>query len=489
ILEKLAINIFEAGKRRTSSFGHKKTVPPSDFYLGRSPKPYDPREEEGVFLSPEERNCHSYILGSSGSGKTTFLEKCIRHDIMQKKGFCFLDAHGDATQRILAFMASLWQKKQGKQKEEMVRSLILVEPFNNERITGYNPLETASGIATYPCAIEMLDVFKRRWPDFGPRMEELFRVCLVTLADNGLTLLELPLLLTDRKVRESLAANLTNPDIKAYWLDRYDKLSQGQEVQYREPVLNKVTAFIADDNVRHMIGQAKSTFDFRKAMDTGKWIVINLCMGRLQNSVLLGGLLLAKIRLASLSRADILLDQRRDFFLYLDEFENFINAREGVDLEVLLAQSKKYRLHLTMAHQTLSQIDNSLLNAVLGNIGALFCFRLSYADAVSLSPVLNPSDKKTLCNNLIKLKTGEAYSRVKGKPCRLIKVPFPRLDYVAPQVVEDFKDSSLSFSTRSLAEVKKEIEERHRKLKAQGNTANGGYRFHKENFWEGQNGW
>ena len=486
-LERLAIKIFEAGQKKLFSSNRQKMVPPSSLYIGRSPKPYNPHEEESVFLSQSEREGHWYIVGGTGTGKTTFIENRIRHDILQNRGCCLLDAHGDLSEKLIKFLASLWQYKEGKQKEGMAKRLILVEPFH-DRITGFNPLEASLGDSVYPCALEMMGVFKKRWPDFGPRMDELFRTCLVTLGENKLTLLEMPLLLTNKEARGVLVENLTNQEIKAYWLDRYNKLSQGSEVQYREPVLNKITEFLTDENIRYMIGQ-KSTLDFRRAMDEGKWIILNISKGRLKsNALLLGGLFLMKLQLAALSRANISSYQRRPFYTYLDEFQNFINARESGDVETLLSESRKYNLHLAaMAHQNLAQLDNSLLNAILGNANALLCFRLGYKDALTLAPELSPADKKVLSDNLIKLKIGEAYLKIKGKPARLVKIPFPAVPNVHPKVVEEFKKCSLSFSTRPLLEVKKEIEERHRRLVAK--KAAGSHSLNRKNPLEGQNEW
>ncbi|MFA5143760.1 MAG: type IV secretory system conjugative DNA transfer family protein [Candidatus Omnitrophota bacterium] len=486
-LERLAIKVFEAGQKKLASSDCQKIVPPSSLYIGRSPKPYSPREEENVFLSQSEGEGHSYILGGTGTGKTTFIENRIRHDILQNKGWCLLDAHGDLSEKLIRFLATLWQYKEGKQKEEMARRLLLVEPFH-DRITGFNPLEASLGDSVYPCALEMMGVFKKRWPDFGPRMDELFRTCLVTLGENKLTLLEMPLLLTNKEARCALVGNLTNQEIKAYWLDRYNKLSQGSEVQYREPVLNKVTEFLTDENIRFILGQARSTLDFRRAMDEGKWIILNISKGRLKsNALLLGGLFLMKLQLAVLSRANISSYQRRPFYTYLDEFQNFINARESGDVETLLSESRKYNLYLTMAHQNLAQLDSSLLNAIFGNITALLCFRLGYKDALTLAPELSPADKKVLGDNLIKLRVGEAYLKIKGKPARLVKIPFPVTPNVHPKVVEEFKKYSLSFSTRPLLEVKKEIEERHRKLQTKKTASSCSP--NRNNPMEGQNGW
>ncbi len=484
-LENLAIKIFEAGQRKFFSSARQKIVSSPDLYIGKSPRPYNPQEEEPVFLPPCNRG---YILGGSGSGKTNLIENCIKNCIVQNRGMIVLDAHGDLSEKLVIFIASLWQKKTEKQKEEIARRLVLVEPFC-DKATGFNPLEAASEKAIYSSALGLMSVFERRW-DLGARSWELFRNSLVTLSANGLTLLELPLLLTNRELRDSLVKNVTNQEIKSYWLDRY-KLSPANEIQWISPILNKATTFLADENVRYMLGQTKTTLDFREAMDEGKWVILNLSKGQLANSMILGGLCLAKLQLAALSRANVSpYHQRPHFFAYIDEFQNFVNAKDGADIETLLSESRKYNLHMAaMAHQNLAQLDGSLLNSILANVNVLFCFRLSYKDALVLAPELDPLDKNVICNNLIKLKTGEAYFKLKGNQPRLVRIPLSSTPYVHPKVVAEFKKQCLSFSTRPLDEVKNEIEERHRKLKTKNNAANNNYRSNKENPSEGQNEW
>ena len=488
-LENLLIRIIEAGQKTFQSSRRNEAIPPTSFYLGKSPKLYNSLEREDIFLSSAERTGHFYFIGGSGCGKTTLIERCIQDNILQDKGWGLADAHGDVSWKLIKYLASIWQRKQGRQKDEIAKRLILVEPFNHYGIVGFNPLEISSGTTVYSCVLEMMNVFKSRWHDFGPRMEELFRTCLVTLAENKLTLLEMPILLTSKEARSSMVKNLTNQEIKSYWEDRYNKLSQANEVQYREPVLNKITEFLTDENIRYMLGQTRSTLDFRRAMDDGRWVVLNIAKGKLKgNALLLGGLFLAKLQLAALSRADIDIHRRRPFYVYLDEFQNFIHAREGGDVEVLLCESKKYAVHMAaMAHQNLAQLDNSLLNAILGNVNGLFCFRLGYRDAMALAPELSPADKKMLSESLIKLRTGEAYMKIKGKPVRLVKIQLPASPYVHTKVVKEFKKASLSFSSRPLADVKKEIEERHRRLLAKKTTAINP--LHTKNPLEGQNGW
>ena len=486
--ERMAVKILEAGQKKFSSAGRRKNIP-TGMYLGRSSKPYWSPEEEDVFFSPEQRSGHYFIIGGTGTGKTTFIENCLRHDILQNKGWCLVDAHGDIAGKIVQFLAALWQKKDAKQKEEMARRLILVEPFNSDRVVGFNPLEVSRD-GVYATALEMTSVFEKRWPDFGPRMKELLRVCLLTLTENKMTLLELPVILTNREARDFMVSNLVNEEVKAYWISRYNTLSQGLENQYREPVLNKVTEFLTDENLRCLFGQAKSSIDLRRAMDQGKWVVLNISKGKLRsNATLLGGLFLAKLQLDGLSRSDIPAYQRRPFNIYVDESQNFLNAREGGDIETLLSESRKYSLGLTLANQNLGQLDNSLLNAILGNVNVLLCFRQSYKDALVLAPELDPADKKIISENLIKLKTGEAYFKLKGTPARMVKTPLPKFYYVHPKVVEEFKQLSWSFCARSSGEIKKEIAERHRRLGVNNTVTGGNYIARKANPMEGQNEW
>ena len=206
-LEMLTIEIIEAGQKLISSYNRKKEISPKGFYLGNSPKLYNGLEQESLFLSREERMANNYCCGGTGSGKTTLIESYIQDDILQNRGFCLADAHGDVAEKLIRYLASLWWKKEGKQKEKFVKHLIIAEPFNHDRVVGFNPLEVTSGSSVYSCTLEMMNVFKARWPDFGPRMEELFRTCLVTLAENKLTLLEMPILLTSKMRKSGNFAN------------------------------------------------------------------------------------------------------------------------------------------------------------------------------------------------------------------------------------------------------------------------------------------
>lgn len=488
LLEKAIIDLFEASQKVLAEAKSKRRPSPMGFHLGKTSQLYNNRQEEAFYISPENRQTSSYLIGGSGYGKTSLLESYLQDDTLHDTGWAIADCHGDVSEQLIKFFASIWQKKAGRERDEFAKRIIIVEPFNPERIIGFNPLEVQQGNSVYSCVLEMMNVFKARWPDFGPRMEELFRATLLTLSENNLTLLEIPILLTNREAREALVKNISNEEVRSYWLDRYNKLSQAMEVQYREPVLNKVTEFLTEDSIRCMLGQTQSTLDFRKAMDQGRFVILNIAKGKLKsNSSLLGGLFLAKLQLAALSRVDMPFKQRRQFHLVLDEFQNFLNSKEGADVEVLLSECRKYRVHLTLAHQNLGQLNADLLNSILGNINALFFFRLGYRDALALAPELNPADKKLFSDNLIKLKTGEAYVKLKGKPVRLVKIRLPDSPYVHPQVVDEFKKHVLSFCTRPLKEVKREIDERHRRFQVKEAADDPPIKL--KNPLEGQNEW
>ena len=489
-LEKLLIKIFDYLKDRLSS----KPIPSdSDLYLGEAQKLYYRDKNEKLFLSPEIRAKHLYLIGGTGMGKTSFIEHCLRQDILQGQGFCLLEPHGDLCQNIIRFLASLWAKQDRKGKAEIARRTIIVEPFNPEAIVSFNPLEVSENTLIYPCILELTQVFKDKWKDmWGPRMAELLRATLVVLSKNQLTLVEGPRLLTDTRFRNSLIENLENREVRDYFTYRYNRLREWDKVKYREPVLNKLTEFLTDKNVRYTIGRTKSSFNFRRCMDEGKWIILNFSKGRLKiNSLLLGGLFLAKLQTAGLSRTDIPFEQRHPFYIYLDEFQNFIAQDEAGDIETLLSESRKYRLILILAHQNIAQLNQKLLGAILGNVNALLSFRLSRKDALTIAPEIEPSEKDKLIGELVNLKVGQAEIKIKGEPARLAQLPYPLAPQIDSKTIKDFKDYSAFFHASSSQEIENEIQERHQRLEIapDNNVRNNRRNTGRDIRQEGQNEW
>lgn len=445
-------------------FSKKERPSPDSVYIGRTQSLYDRDKTEKIYLSSSEKESHFYIIGSTGAGKTTFLEHLIRQHILSSEGFALFDVHGDLSEQIIKFLAYIFKNKNEIEKRIIAKRLILIEPFNLEKILSFNPLEVQKGESIYSTVLELVEVFRNRWEEFwGPRTNELLRNALEILAENKLTLLELPSLLTNHRFRNSLVKTVQNEEARN-WVYRYNKLTEPQKTIYRDPSLNKIGEFLGDISTHHLIGQEKSSFNLREAIDKKKWVILNLSKGKLKsNSSLLASLFLGKFQLAALSRTNIPYSQRKPFYIFADEFQT-LATKEVSSMETILSESRKYRVYLRISHQNLFQIERKLLEAILGNTKAILTFRVNHNDAFILSQELNPEAKGFLAKKLTELEVGEAYLKIRGRPHRLVKLPLPEEVGVSQKAINELRDLSLSFYTRPLKEVEKEIYERHKRL-------------------------
>lgn len=460
-LEKLLIKLFESV--RDFLFFKQEKPSLNSIYIGRSQSLFDRDKTEEIHISPSQKESHLYVIGATGAGKTTFLENLIRQHIILSEGFSLFDVHGDLTEQVIKFMAYVFKGKSESERKIMARKLILIEPFNPEKIVSFNPLEVQKNESVYSTVLELVEVFRNRWAEFwGPRTNELMRNALVVLAENNLTLAEAPHLLINHRFRNSLAANVQNEEAKN-WVWRYNKLTEPQKTIYRDPSLNKIGEFLGDISIRYLIGQEKSSFDFRDAIDKRKWIIVNLSKGKMKsNSFLLASLFLCKLQLAALSRANVPYQQRKPFYIFADEFQS-LATQEVSSMETILSESRKYKLFLRMSHQNLFQIERKLLEAILGNTKAILVFRVNHSDAFVLSQELNPSAKEFLTKKLTELGVGEAYFKTRGEPYRLVKLPLPEKVEVDFGTIEELRDLSFSYYTRPFEEIEKEIRERREK--------------------------
>lgn len=437
----------------------KVNNPANGLLLGTASDPYDSRIRQNVFLASQDRLKHVYILGATGSGKTKLIEYLIRQDILAGRGFCLLDAHGDICNNILQFVGHLAKCQDSFSfLETLSQKLIIIEPFAEQSAVGFNPLE-ARRYSSFSQAAEMMGIFKKIWHDayWGPRMEEILRNVFITLAENGLTMLEAARLLTDSFFREKMIEKLPYQEVKDYWLNRYHALSDKMQAVYREPILNRLSIFIGDPCIRMMIGQARSTIDFRKIMDEGKWLIINLSKGQLrENSHLLGALLIAKLKLAAMTRAELPEKARLPFYAFIDEFQNFISE----DFETILSEARKYGLGLTMAHQNLDQMDLKLKASILGNVSTQVIFRLSHHDAMQISHEMDKKAQTLLEKNLIDFKVGQAYLKLRGEKPRLMRTHYVAEFDVDPEVIQLIKDISFANFARPRRIIEQEISNR-----------------------------
>lgn len=328
-------------------------------------------------VSQEARDAHFFVVGATRTGKTGFLETIIRQDIDNGFGFGIIDPHGDLTEHVKGY---LWLSKS---PEFLRESVVLIDPTDKINTITFNPLERVNGETSARTASELTEAFKKIWRDaWGARMEDLLKNTLVALIENNLTLADLPLFLHDADVRRK-ALEHTNHDTCQEYFARFNSLRKTTQDEWMESTLNKVSALIFDPDIRQMLSAPKSSFNIREIMDEGKILLIKLDKGQIKETTanLLGSLLLAKIQSAAFARTDTLEDDRRKFYLYIDEFQNF--ATES--FETVLAEAAKYKLLLILANQNLAQLIPSLRAAILSNCGLQAYFRISRNDADMLA--------------------------------------------------------------------------------------------------------
>ena len=325
-------------------------------------------------VKQSHRDAHFYIVGATRSGKTKFLESLIEQDIKNGLGFGVIDPHGDLTEDVKGY---LWLCS-GRSQEFVQEKVVLIDPTDENRTVAFNPLEKTRGESSARVASELTEAFKKIWKDsWGARMEHLLKNTLIALVENNLTLAELHPFLTDSLVRRKVLEKVNHAGCREYF-ERFNSLRVNTQDEWMESTLNKVDAFLFDDNLRQMLSSPKSSFNLREVMDEGKILLVKLDKGRLKgNADLLGSLLLAKIQAAAFSRTDLPESKRQRFYLYIDEFQNF--ATES--FSTMLAEAGKYKLALILAHQNLAQLPPPLRATILSNCGLQAYFRISRDDA------------------------------------------------------------------------------------------------------------
>jgi hypothetical protein len=349
----------------------RKSVPISGLNLGS-----EVHESQAtripVRLPHLKRAEHVVVLGRTGSGKSSLLRAMAAQDVRERRGFLVFDHHGDATPSLLRFIAAEEQKT----RTDLSSRLIVIEPGDEEYSVGLNVLEPDGEHSRFRQIAECAAILKQRWQldSLGARTEELLRNTLYVLADNDLTLLEVAPLLTSAPFRSCLLRRVQNSDVRSFFESRYSTAKPGMQAAMSGPVLNKLSAFTADQHFRHLLGQARSTFSLSHALDHGFWIVLNLDKGRLgPESGTVASLFLAKVKNALFSR------KRRDLFtLFCDEIQNLVSRESGLD--VLFSEARKFGVGVASANQYLDQYPPRVRSAAF-SVGTHIFFRLSSVDA------------------------------------------------------------------------------------------------------------
>ncbi len=339
-------------------------------------------------IKQRDRFSHIYIIGRTGTGKTTLLENFIYQDIKNSQGLAFLDPHGDSVAKIYASLPL-----------EVKKKVIYFDVTDNESGIGYNPIKPISP-EKQPLAVSgILEVFRKLWDDsWGARLEHILRNCLFTLYEQPkATLADILLLLSDKKFRNTALANVSNDQVVDFWRNEYDGYSSKFRAMAVAPIQNKVGAFLANPVIKRILTDPEENLSLRKIMDEGKVLLVNLSKGKIgaDASHLLGSLLLTSLGLAAYTRADIPEEERVAFTIMADEFQNFTNLA----VMNMASELRKYRVGMILANQYLHQIDKDVREAILGNMGTFICFRIGANDAVFLEKEFYPAfDRYGLMN-------------------------------------------------------------------------------------------
>ena len=356
------------------------------------------REPSRIFgMSKNDRRAHMYVVGRTGTGKSSLFETLAFQDIRNGHGLALLDPHGDLAERLLKSVSS-----------HLRSDLTYFDVPDIEQPVTFNPLASIPLLKRPLVGANLLEVFKKIWTDsWGVRMEHLLRYSLLTLLDQPCaTLGDLLPLLDDEDYRTEAIRHVTNEQVRRFWLQEYNNYPLRYRADAAAPIQNKVGAFLADPLLNRILTSKEPGLDLRKIMDEGKILLVNLAKGKIGEgpASLLGSLLVAQFGAAGLSRADTPENHRRDFYLYLDEFQTFTTQ----SLAGMLSELRKYRVNLILANQYLSQIDRVVLDGILGNVGTIISFRVGPVDAEFLAkefaPVFKASDLMNLPNYHIYLK-------------------------------------------------------------------------------------
>ena len=342
-------------------------------------------------IKTDDRRRHMYVIGKTGSGKTTLLAHMAINDILAGNGLGVIDPHGEFVEDLLNYIP-----------ENRIDDVIYFNPADINNPIAFNPLEHVDLDKRHLVASGIMGVFKKIWPDvWSARMEYILSNSLLALLEYpGSTLLGIIRLLNDKDYRKEVVLHLADPVVKGFWINEFSKYTQKFEVEATAAILNKVGQFVSNPLIRNIIGQVKSTIDMRDIMDNKKIFLVNLAKGRVgeDNSALLGAMLITKLQLAAMSRVDIHEADRKDFFLYVDEFQNF--ATES--FAAILSEARKYRLDLILAHQYIEQLEEEVQAAIFGNIGTMITFRIGATDAEVLEKEFLPDFSSSDLINLAK---------------------------------------------------------------------------------------
>jgi hypothetical protein len=350
----------------------------------------------------DDRRRHVYVIGKTGMGKTTLIENMVIQDIQNGHGVAFVDPHGDSVEKVLNFIPA-----------NRINDVVYFNPADIDYPIAFNPLESVDPKFKHLVASGLMGVFTKIWAGvWSARMEYILNNTILALLDSpGNTLLGIARMLVNKTYRKRIVDNVKDPVVRSFWVDEFANYNDKFRNEAIAPIQNKVGQFLSSAIIRNIVGQTKSSIDLRDIMDNKKIFLINLSKGRIgeDNSALLGAMIITKLQLAAMSRVDIAEEDRQDFYLYVDEFQNFATN----SFANILSEARKYRLNLIMAHQYIGQLvtdrNTVVRDAIFGNVGTMICFRVGADDAEFLEKEFEPT---YMMNDLVNLAKYNIYLKL-----------------------------------------------------------------------------
>lgn len=389
------------------------------------------KNKDTIFgIKTEDRRKHVYIIGKTGVGKSTLIANMAIDDIRKDRGVGIVDPHGDLSEAILDYIP-----------KRRLNDVVYLEPFDTERPFSLNVLEIKNKQQKDLVASGIVSIFYKLYKDsWGPRLEYILRNVILTLLEApGATLVDILALLANAEYRKKVVAQLQDPVLRDFWEKEYAKMPDRLKAEAISPIQNKVGQFVTSKMIRNIIGKTKSSIDLENIMNDGKILILNLSQGKLgeDNTALLGAMLITQLQLAAMNRSFIKEHERKDFFLYVDEFQNFATH----SFIKILSEARKYRLSLTLANQYIEQLDEEIQRAIFGNVGSLMSFVVGARDAYILSKEFGEIYTE---KDLVQLGKFEAVLKlcIDG----MTSLPFPVKTLPPPAMKNDNRDKIIRLS-------------------------------------------
>ncbi len=408
------------------------------------------RNQERIFgIKTDDRRRHMYVIGKTGMGKTNLLENLAIQDIKHGKGVAFIDPHGDTAEMLIKAIPP-----------ERINDVVYFNPADQAFPIAFNVMEKVDAEYQHLVASGLVGVFKKLWADsWGPRLEYILRNAILALLEYpGSTLLGVTRILVDKDYRERVVAKVTDPVVRAFWVDEFSKWNDRVLQEVISPIQNKVGQFLSTSLIRNIVGQTVSSFDVRDIMDNRKILIMNLSKGRVGEdaSALIGAMMITKIQLAAMERVDMPEEDRQDFYLYVDEFQNF--ATES--FANILSEARKYRLSLVLANQYIAQLDETVRDAIFGNAGTIISFRVGAADAEELEKEFEPV---FMMNDIVNLPKYNIYLKLMIDGIAGDAFSATTLPPISIEETKENEEKVIRVSRERYASSKKEVEDKIRR--------------------------